>query len=59
MAFEWLGVPVAVAMAFLVFFYCMYYLAHLMDWSVRTLSGNNHRVILDVDAVCSECGKKV
>jgi len=56
--FEWLGFSVFIAIGFLLFFYCMYYLAHMMDWSVRTLSGNKHRVIGDTNVVCSECGKK-
>jgi hypothetical protein len=43
-----IGIPVLVAMSFLMFFYCLYYMAHLMDWSVRTLSGNKHRIIVEV-----------
>ncbi|MCX6695594.1 MAG: hypothetical protein NTU61_04800 [Candidatus Altiarchaeota archaeon] len=56
--FELLGIPVVVSVTFLMLFYCLYYIAHLMDWSIRTLSGNKHRVIVDTEMVCSKCGGK-
>jgi len=52
-------IPVMFSVMFLLFFYCMYYLAHMMDWSIRTLSGNKHAVILDTDIVCSKCNDKL
>ncbi len=36
---------------FLIGFYCLFYLAHLLDWSVRTFSGNKLGVIMELEPV--------
>jgi len=47
MAIEW-GIALMAGMTFLLSFYVLFFIAHLMDWSVRTLSGGKQGLILDL-----------
>ncbi|MFC2162379.1 hypothetical protein ACFLRF_01740 [Candidatus Altiarchaeota archaeon] len=35
-------------------FYLLFFLAHLLDWSVRTFSGNTQGIIVDIEPVRKE-----
>jgi hypothetical protein len=45
---------VFIGLIFMAVFYLLYYLAHLMDWSVRTLSGNRQGIIYELEPVKKE-----
>ncbi|MFH1404420.1 MAG: hypothetical protein ABIH11_09145 [Candidatus Altiarchaeota archaeon] len=49
-----LTLAIAAGGLFLIGFYCLFYLAHLLDWSVRTLSGNKQGLIFDLEPVKNE-----
>jgi|GEM_PF-4373512 len=40
---------ISVGIAFLASFYCLFMLAHIMDWAVQTFSGGKQRLITDAD----------